>query len=164
MAGFSATAYLQVASVLGVLTGGMVADAWVRKDRRGRMFTQAVGLFAGVPFLLMTGWAFQVTVFVFATIGFGFFKGMYDANIWASSARRGAAGAARHGGRPDELDRLAGRRRGAGGDRVGVGSLGNGRVPERDVGDLRGGGVAAGAGVCEVVSGPSLTCLRVKVD
>jgi MFS family permease len=84
MAGFSATAYLQVASVLGVLTGGMVADAWVRKDRRGRMFTQAVGLFAGVPFLLMTGWAFQVTVFVFATIGFGFFKGMYDANIWAS--------------------------------------------------------------------------------
>jgi MFS family permease len=84
MAGFSATAYLQVASVLGVLTGGMVADAWVRKDRRGRMFTQAIGLFAGVPFLLLTGWAFQVTVFVFATIGFGFFKGMYDANIWAS--------------------------------------------------------------------------------
>ena len=25
-----------------------------------------------------------MTVFVFATMGFGFFKGMYDANIWAS--------------------------------------------------------------------------------
>jgi MFS family permease len=84
MAGFSATAYLQAASVLGVLTGGMVADAWVRKDGRGRMWTQAVGLFAGVPFLLLTGWTFSVTVFVFATMGFGFFKGMYDANIWAS--------------------------------------------------------------------------------
>ncbi len=84
MAGFSATAYLQAASVLGVLTGGMVADGWVRKDRRGRMWTQAVGLFAGVPFLLVTGWTFSVTVFVFATMGFGFFKGMYDANIWAS--------------------------------------------------------------------------------
>jgi MFS family permease len=84
MAGFSATAYLQAASVLGVLTGGMVADGWVRKDRRGRMWTQAVGLFAGVPFLLLTGWTFSVTVFVFATMGFGFFKGMYDANIWAS--------------------------------------------------------------------------------
>jgi MFS family permease len=84
MAGFSATAYLQAASVLGVLTGGMVADGWVRKDRRGRMWTQAVGLFAGVPFLLLTGWTFSVAVFVFATMGFGFFKGMYDANIWAS--------------------------------------------------------------------------------
>jgi MFS family permease len=84
MAGFSATAYLQAASVLGVLTGGMAADGWVRKDRRGRMWTQAVGLFAGVPFLLLTGWTFRVTVFVFATMGFGFFKGMYDANIWAS--------------------------------------------------------------------------------
>jgi MFS family permease len=84
MAGFSATAYLQAASVLGVLTGGMVADAWVRKDGRGRMWTQAVGLFAGVPFLLLTGWTFSVAVFVFATMGFGFFKGMYDANIWAS--------------------------------------------------------------------------------
>jgi len=84
MAGFSATAYLQAASVLGVLTGGMVADGWVRKDRRGRMWTQAVGLFAGVPFLLLTGWTFSVAVFIFATMGFGFFKGMYDANIWAS--------------------------------------------------------------------------------
>jgi MFS family permease len=84
MAGFSATAYLQVASVLGVLTGGVVADAWARRDRRGRMLTQALGLFAGVPFLLLTGWAFQVRAFVLATIGFGFSKGLYDANIWAS--------------------------------------------------------------------------------
>ena len=84
MAGLSATAYLQVASVLGVLTGGMVADAWVRRTRLGRMGTQAVGLLVGVPFLLLTGWALSVTVFVWAAIGFGFFKGMYDANIWAS--------------------------------------------------------------------------------
>ena len=84
MAGFSATAYLQIASVLGGLAGGFIADAWIRKDRRGRMLTQAVGLFGGIPFLVLTGWAFNVTVFVFATIGFGFFKGMYDANIWAS--------------------------------------------------------------------------------
>ena len=34
-----------------------------------------------MPFLLLTGWTFSVTVFVFATMGFGFFKGMYDANI-----------------------------------------------------------------------------------
>src|SRR5450756_1050089 len=39
MAGFSATAYLQAASVLGVLTGGMVADGWVRKDGRAVSYT-----------------------------------------------------------------------------------------------------------------------------
>ena len=54
MAGFSATAYLQAASVLGVLTGGMVADGWVR-GRRGRMWTQAVGLFAACPFCCSPG-------------------------------------------------------------------------------------------------------------
>jgi MFS family permease len=84
MAGLSATVYPQVASVLGVLTGGIVADSWVRRERRGRMITQAAGLLLGVPFLLLTGWALSVTVFVGAAIGFGFFKGMYDANIWAS--------------------------------------------------------------------------------
>src|SRR4051794_26927426 len=72
MASFSATACLQIGSVLGVLTGGMIAAAWVRRDRRGRILTQAVGLFAGVPLLLVTGWTFSVTVFVFAAIGYGF--------------------------------------------------------------------------------------------
>ena len=95
MAGFSATAYLQVACVLGVLTGGMVADAWVRKDRRGRMLTQAVGLFAGVPFLLLTGWAFQVTVFVFATMGSDSSKGCTT----PTSGRRCTTWCRRTGGR-----------------------------------------------------------------
>lgn len=84
MAGFSATAYLQLASVLGVLTGGFVADRLVRRFRGGRMMAQATGLFLGVPFIFLSGWTVSVPVLVFALIGFGYFKGMYDANIWAS--------------------------------------------------------------------------------
>jgi MFS family permease len=84
MAGFSSTAYLQIASVLGVISGGILADRLARKYRGGRMITQAIGLFLGVPFLFLTGWTLSVMVLVLAMAGFGYFKGMYDANIWAS--------------------------------------------------------------------------------
>jgi MFS family permease len=88
MAGFSATAYLQVASVLGVLAGGFLADATVKRGgkwkRQGRIFSQALALLCGTPFLFLTGWTISVSLLILATIGFGFFKGMYDANIFAS--------------------------------------------------------------------------------
>jgi len=84
MSGVSATIYLQIASVLGVITGGILADRWAKKHRGGRMMAQAVGLFAGVPFIFLTGWTLSIPALVLALIGFGYFKGMYDANIWAS--------------------------------------------------------------------------------
>lgn len=84
MAGLNSTAWLQIASVLGVLTGGYLADRWAVKRSGGRMTVQGFGLLAGVPFLFLTGWTLSVPVLVLAMTGFGFFKGMYDANIWAS--------------------------------------------------------------------------------
>jgi MFS family permease len=84
MAGLSATAFLQVASVLGVLAGGYLADRWAGRHPGGRMRVQTLGLLAGVPFIFLTGWTLSVPVLVLAMTGFGFFKGMYDANIWAS--------------------------------------------------------------------------------
>lgn len=84
MAGLNGTAYLQIASVLGVVSGGVLADRWVRRFRGGRMMVQALGLFCGVPFLFLTGWTKSVPALILAMIGFGYFKGFYDANIWAS--------------------------------------------------------------------------------
>ena len=97
MAGWSATGYLQIASVLGVLTGGALADRWAQRRLDGRVRTQAIGLLAGVPFLFITGWTLSVPVLILAMTGFGFCKGLYDANIWASlydvvpAARRSTA-------------------------------------------------------------------------
>ena len=48
------------------------------------MLTQAIGLLLGVPFIFLTGWTLEVPVLVCALMGFGFFKGFYDANIWAA--------------------------------------------------------------------------------
>lgn len=84
MAGVSATAYLQIASVLGVLSGGVLADRLARTNKAGRMTTQAIGLGLGVPFIFLAGWTRTVPLVIGALVGFGFFKGLYDANIWAS--------------------------------------------------------------------------------
>ncbi len=97
MAGLNATIYIQIASVLGVISGGIFADALVKKMSGGRMLAQSLGLLVGVPFVFLTGWTTSVGVLVCAMIGFGYFKGLYDANIFASLydvvpvARRGAA-------------------------------------------------------------------------
>lgn len=84
MAGISATAYLQVASVLGVLTGGVLADRLAKTRKGGRMLTQAVGLSLGAPFIFLAGWTLSVPAVILSLTGFGYFKGLYDANIWAS--------------------------------------------------------------------------------
>jgi predicted MFS family arabinose efflux permease len=83
-AGFSSTAYLQMASVVGVISGGVLADRLARRYRSGRMIAQAIGLLAGVPFIFVTGWTVSVPILILAMAGFGYFKGLYDANIWAS--------------------------------------------------------------------------------
>ncbi len=87
MAGLNGTAFLQLASIVGVLGGGILADAAVKRRRwrrSGRMLIQASGLLFGVPFLFLIGRTMLTSTLFFAMIGFGLFKGLYDANLWAS--------------------------------------------------------------------------------
>jgi len=84
LSGLNATLWLQAASVVGVLIGGWLADRWAGQQRGGRMLVQAIGLFAGAPLIFLTGWTLSVPVLVAALAGFGLFKGLYDANIWAA--------------------------------------------------------------------------------
>jgi MFS family permease len=84
MAGLSGTAYLQIASVIGVISGGILADRLARRYAGGRMMAQAAGLLLGVPFIFVAGWTLSVPLLIVALAGFGYFKGVYDANIWAS--------------------------------------------------------------------------------
>ncbi len=84
LAGFSGTAYLQVASIGGVLAGGVLADRHARRRKGGRAMVQALGLFLGTPFVFLTGWTRSVPVLIAAMVCFGFAKGIYDSNIWAS--------------------------------------------------------------------------------
>lgn len=84
VSGVTATVFIQTASMIGVLCGGWAADGLSKRRPDGRMLTQSCGLFLGAPFIFLTGWTLSVPVLIVAMIGFGFFKGLYDANIFAS--------------------------------------------------------------------------------
>jgi MFS family permease len=72
-----------VSSMVGCLTGGVLAD-WASRRKGGRMRVQGLGLLLGAPFLFITGWATGLPLAVLGLAGAGFFKGIYDSNIFAS--------------------------------------------------------------------------------
>ena len=84
LAGVNGSLYLQLASVGGVIVGGLLADKLVNRYPGGRMLTQAIALMAGVPFLFFAGWVRSLGLFVVTMVGFGFCKGIYDSNIFAA--------------------------------------------------------------------------------
>ena len=83
-AGFNGSAWLQISSILGVVLGGVMADALSKRNAGGRVFAQAAGLLIGAPFLFLTGSTRSTATVLVAMTGFGAAKGIYDANIWAS--------------------------------------------------------------------------------
>ncbi len=84
LAGVSSTVYLQIASMIGAIIGGFLAD-WLRtRLTGGRMLVQALGALCGAPFIILCGRTLDLYVLIFAMICFGLFKGIYDSNIWAS--------------------------------------------------------------------------------
>jgi MFS family permease len=85
MAGLTATVFVQVASMAGAATGGWLADWWRRRSPAGRIGVQAVGMLAGAPFVLVCGLTPSVLVLAIALTCWGFFKGLYDANIFAAA-------------------------------------------------------------------------------
>jgi sugar phosphate permease len=84
LAGLTATVFVQLASVLGSLTGGWLADVLRARTPRGRILVQAAGLLCGAPFVAWCGMTLSVTSLIVALTAWGFSKGLYDANIFAS--------------------------------------------------------------------------------
>ncbi|MDQ6663791.1 MAG: MFS transporter [Acidobacteriota bacterium] len=84
MAGLTATIFVQLASVLGSIAGGWLADYWRKRTPRGRVLVQAAGVFCGAPFVALCGITHSVTWLIVALTAWGFCKGVYDANIFAS--------------------------------------------------------------------------------
>jgi MFS family permease len=83
--------------MVGAGIGGSIADRWRRSRPGGRILTQSLGAMLGAPFIFLFGYTTDLLVIVVAMSLFGIFKGIYDANIWASlydvitPSRRGAA-------------------------------------------------------------------------
>jgi MFS transporter, Spinster family, sphingosine-1-phosphate transporter len=83
LAGVSATLYWQAAAIVGAITGGWLADRWMRRSPRGRIFTSAIGMALIVPAMFGVGYAPQtgmLWVAVAFLILFGLGWGFFDSN------------------------------------------------------------------------------------
>ncbi len=83
-AGFAATVYMQVASMVGSAVGGTIADRARGMFSGGRALVQASGIVFSCPFIYWSGATAELTSVLIAMTCFGFGKGIYDSNIWAS--------------------------------------------------------------------------------
>lgn len=96
-AGFSATFYLQAASYLGVIAGGVLTDRWAAWNRHARAWVQMAGLVLAAPFLALLGAAGSMAVLIGALIAFGLGRGLFDCNtmpllVSVSGPERSATG------------------------------------------------------------------------
>jgi MFS family permease len=80
-AGLSATGYLQVSAMVGVIVGGYWADAWSRSTPRARIYVPVVGLCVAAPALLLVANADLLWLALGGIILHGFFRAFTDANM-----------------------------------------------------------------------------------
>ena len=83
LAGVSATLYWQIAAVVGAVSGGWLADRWMQKSVRGRIYVSAIGMSLIVPAMFGVGYAPQtglLWVAVAFLVLFGLGWGFFDSN------------------------------------------------------------------------------------
>jgi len=79
-AGPMATITIAISSFIGVISGGILADRWVMRNLRGRIYTGAIGLSLTLPSLLLLGFGHSLFTVVGGAVLFGVGYGMFDAN------------------------------------------------------------------------------------
>jgi MFS transporter, Spinster family, sphingosine-1-phosphate transporter len=79
-AGISATLWVTLASLAGVLLGGMLADRWMRRTPRARIYVSAMGMMLCIPALFGIGFAPSLAVAIAFLVLFGLGWGFFDTN------------------------------------------------------------------------------------
>jgi predicted MFS family arabinose efflux permease len=79
-AGVSAILFVQLASLVGAVAGGALADRWMRASSRGRIFTSAIGMALFLPALFSVGNAGTLGVAIVGLVVFGLGWGFFDCN------------------------------------------------------------------------------------
>ena len=83
-AGFDATFYHHIAAFVGVLVAARITDMLTDKIRGIRAIVPMLGLFLGAPFICLMGKSGSLPILYVALVLFGLFRGVYEANLWAS--------------------------------------------------------------------------------
>ena len=84
-AAFTATAYLQGATLVGMLTGGLLADRLYLKTRSSRLWLLAGSLLLCAPCLHALGTSATLKLTCVSAAGFGLFSGFFMGNIFPAA-------------------------------------------------------------------------------
>jgi predicted MFS family arabinose efflux permease len=84
-AAFNATVFLQTATLVGVLGGGMIADALCQRWQAARFWIMVSGVALSAPCIHALGNSDTLFVTRLAATGFGLFSGLFIANIFPSA-------------------------------------------------------------------------------
>jgi MFS transporter, Spinster family, sphingosine-1-phosphate transporter len=79
-AGVSAILFVQIASIVGAIVGGTLADRWMRRTPRGRIYASAIGMVLFLPALFSVGNAGTLGIAIAGLIVFGLGWGFFDSN------------------------------------------------------------------------------------
>ncbi len=80
MAGVSATLYVNIAAIIGVVIGGVLADRWMQRTLRGRIYISAIGMAFIIPALFGVGNAGSIVAAIAFLALFGIGWGFFDCN------------------------------------------------------------------------------------
>lgn len=79
-AGVAATSAPQIAAILGAVLGGFLADRWMLRSTRGRIYASAIGVAFIVPAIFGVGNASSLTIAMAFLALFGLGWGFFDCN------------------------------------------------------------------------------------
>jgi ACS family D-galactonate transporter-like MFS transporter len=80
VAGPLSTITIALSALIGVLAGGVMADRWILRTLRGRIYTGAIGLALTIPAVLLLGFGDSFLSILGGASCFGFGFGMFDVN------------------------------------------------------------------------------------
>ncbi len=83
-AGFTSMFFHFALGILGVLIGARLSDKLAPKRKQVRFEVEFLGLLLGAPFIFIMGWTSDLYVSYAALALFGFFRGVYDSNLYAA--------------------------------------------------------------------------------
>jgi len=84
-AAFNATLFLQASALIGLLGGGVLADALYRRTRASRLWLMAASLLLCAPCLHLLGSSDTLEATRLAATGFGLFSGLLMGNIFPAA-------------------------------------------------------------------------------
>lgn len=76
--------YHYIFAFIGVMVGGRVSDRLAARRPAIRMEMEYLGLLLGAPFIWVMGTSGSLGMVYVALAGFGFFRGIYDSNLFAA--------------------------------------------------------------------------------